>query len=763
MFVKKIKMRLLLLILFFGNFFLNGQQVLVQFGAQFKFYDQGEAPVDWNQVLFNDASWSFGNAEFGYGDGDESTVVSYGSSSANKHITTYFRHSFQVMDPSVFTSLTANLLRDDGAVIYLNGNEVWRSNMPSGPIGFNTTSTGTVAWPFEDDWYAANFSATYLQQGNNVLAVEIHQDEPSSSDISFDFSLFGNQTENITLVRGPYLQKANQSSIILRWRTDNASDSKVRYGISPGNLNNIVTSPQFVNDHEIHLNGLSPNTTYYYSVGSNSTILSQGPNHYFKTLPATGSEEVYEFLVLGDAGTGYQEQLDAKNAVIAYRGSNHFDGVLLLGDNAYQSGFDDEYQDNFFDNKYNEIFENTVIWPAPGNHDYNNHIPFSPSPAYFDIFNCPTNGECGGVPSGTEKYYSFNHGNIHFISLDSYDVPRSVDGAMATWINQDLAANNLPWVVVYFHHPPYTKGSHDSDNTFFLDGELVDMRENIMPILENYGVDLILSGHSHSYERSYLIDGHYGDSDSFGPQHLKDGSGGNYPQDCPYVKSTDNGSGHQGAVYTVMGCSGKMSGVQSDWPHPAMYSYTAEKVGTMLIKVERNRLGAVFLTKEGVEFDKFTIVKDAGTEQTIYTCFSDPVTMSSSWPENVVWNPGGAMDQSFTVNAFSNSVVTASDPMNCIQDVFNIIVVNDDTCSISVGQNELLQSSMPSLLLSNKRLLINFGESMDYEILNTEGKRVHRFRSEKPEHSEDLSFLINGMYFLKPKQLNTTFKFYIND
>lgn len=756
-------MRPLLLILFLVSQIVFGQQMLVPFGGQFRFFDQGQAPSNWNQLSFNDSGWAYGNAEFGYGDGDESTVVSYGSSSSNKHMTTYFRHTFQVSDPSIFTSLTANLLRDDGAVVYLNGYEVWRSNMPAGTINFNTPSAGTVAWPFEDDWYAANFSATYLQTGNNVLAVEIHQDEPSSSDISFDFSLFGNQNESLSIVRGPYLQKANQTSVILRWRTDNASDSKVRFGLSPDNLNNVVTSPQFVNDHEIQLIGLQPNSIYYYSIGSNSTVLAQGSNHYFKTLPLSGQEGVYEFLVLGDAGTGYQEQLDAKNAVIAYNGSPHFDGVILLGDNAYQSGFDSEYQDNFFGNKYNEIFENTVIWPAPGNHDYNNHIPFSPSPAYFDIFNCPTNGECGGVPSGTEKYYSFDYGNIHFISLDSYDVPRSVDGAMATWINQDLAANSLPWVVVYFHHPPYTKGSHDSDNTFFLDGELVDMRENIMPILENYGVDLILSGHSHSYERSYLIDGHYGDSDSFGPQHLKDGSGGDFPQDCPYVKNTTNGSGHQGAVYTVMGCSGKTSDVQSDWPHPAMYSYTAEKVGTMLLKVEDNRLDAVFLTKEGSEFDKFTIVKNAGSSQTVYTCFNEPVTLTNSWPENTVWSPGGTIGESYTITAFSNATVTASDPLNCIQDVFNIVVVSDDTCSTSVGQNEMANSDLPELLFANKKLLISYDQTMDYEIYNAEGKRVHRFKSDKPKHTEDLSFLNAGIYFLKPKQINSTFKIYLND
>ena len=87
-----------------------------------------------------------------------------------------------------------------------------------------------------------------------------------------------------------------------------------------------------------------------------------------------------------------------------------------MGDNAYDGGFDSEYQANVFSNNTFEApLKNIVVWPAIGNHDYNHNIPFSPSPAYFDIFTLPSNAECGGVASGTEKYYSYNYGNIHFV------------------------------------------------------------------------------------------------------------------------------------------------------------------------------------------------------------------------------------------------------------------------------------------------------------------------------------------------------------
>ena len=116
------------------------------------------------------------------------------------------------------------------------------------------------------------------------------------------------------------------------------------------------------------------------------------------------------------------------------------------------------------------------------------------SAAYFNIFALPEN-------SGTKKYYSTNYGNVHFIALDSYGSYNSSSSAMYQWLENDLSNNTQQYTVVYFHHPPYTKGSHNSDTEV----ELIDMRNNIIPLLESNGVDLVLSGHSHVYERSNFI------------------------------------------------------------------------------------------------------------------------------------------------------------------------------------------------------------------------------------------------------------------
>ncbi len=141
----------------------------------------------WRQPTYNDSSWATGDGEFGYGDGDEDTIVSYGSSAAFKHITTYFRKDFNVASGN-YSNATLRLLRDDGAVVYLNGTEVLRTNMPSGTIGF-TTLASTFAANDGKPYVQFSIDPSLLLAGNNTLAVEIHQNGRTSSDISFDAEL----------------------------------------------------------------------------------------------------------------------------------------------------------------------------------------------------------------------------------------------------------------------------------------------------------------------------------------------------------------------------------------------------------------------------------------------------------------------------------------------------------------------------------------------------------------------------------------------
>jgi len=162
-------------------------------GAVWRYHDLGvDLGDDWVEVGFDDREWSAGPAQLGYGDGDELTELSFGGDSSNKHPTYYFRHAFELNDPASFTHLRVNLLRDDGAVVYLNGVEIVRDNMPAGPIGYNTLATGTVGGGLErTEFVSFDADASPLREGRNVVAAEIHQVRGSSSDVSFDLGLAG--------------------------------------------------------------------------------------------------------------------------------------------------------------------------------------------------------------------------------------------------------------------------------------------------------------------------------------------------------------------------------------------------------------------------------------------------------------------------------------------------------------------------------------------------------------------------------------------
>lgn len=172
---------------------LGSSSDLILAGSVWKYLDDGSNQgTAWRTGEFlGDAFWKQGGAELGYGDGDEVTKVNYGPSATNKYITTYFRKSFNVADANAFTGLELSLIRDDGAVVYLNGVEVYRNNMPTGTIFYNTLAPTYIDGTNESTYVVANISKSALVTGNNVIAVEIHQNSPSSSDISFNLKLKG--------------------------------------------------------------------------------------------------------------------------------------------------------------------------------------------------------------------------------------------------------------------------------------------------------------------------------------------------------------------------------------------------------------------------------------------------------------------------------------------------------------------------------------------------------------------------------------------
>jgi len=396
------------------------------------------------------------------------------------------------------------------------------------------------------------------------------------------------------IVRGPYLQKLTPTSVVIKWRTDVAISSGAFYLLAGQSLSmtQVESETTPTTEHEIEITGLTPSNKYYYWLGDdNSAFTTLNAQTYFTTSPPVGESGNYKFWVLGDCGTANSNARAVRDAFYNAQGTGHLDGILMLGDNAYNSGTDQQYQYAVFENMYEDRLKNSVLWSTRGNHEYYANV-------YYDIFTFPTNGEAGGMASGTEAYYSFDYGNIHFVVLDSYASSRSVNGAMLTWLENDLAQNTQRWTVAFWHHPPYTKGSHDSD----VETQLIEMRQNALPILEDAGVDLVLSGHSHSYERSKFIHGHYGNSSTFDPNTMIVDEGSGQPTYCKQETGVFEGDG---AVYITAGSSGKISGGSLN--HPVMYA-SLNNLGSLRITVQDTVLTTQFITPNG-SLDYFNITK----------------------------------------------------------------------------------------------------------------------------------------------------------
>jgi hypothetical protein len=444
------------------------------------------------------------------------------------------------------------------------------------------------------------------QNADNTIAVEVHQRSTQDIDLVMDLELVNTYTAPV-LTRGPYVQNASHSAMSVRWRTDIASPTRVRYGTSRAAMTSVAENPAALTEHEIRLTGLDPDTRYYYSIGDfKTTLAGDDDTTHFHTNPTPGDQTLTRVWAIGDAGWNSVAQRNVRAAFenwVAGRDTTRDPDLwLMLGDNAYNSGTDGEFQNAVF-NMYRGALRRSCVWTTRGNHDL---LYGGTQDDYYEFFTMPTVAEAGGLPSGTEAYYSFDFGDIHFICLDSEGTNLLSNSPMWTWLRADVAATNRTWVVAFWHHPPYTHGSHNSDNEGDSGARMGNMRRNALPILDSTGVDLVLTGHSHSYERSFLLNGHYGTSGTLAPSMIVDGGNGRIDGDGAYTKPTAGTGPFEGAVYVVAGSSGITSGGTLD--HPVMVR-SANQLGSLVLEVRGRKLDAYFVDSVGVARDSFRIVK----------------------------------------------------------------------------------------------------------------------------------------------------------
>ncbi|GIU11999.1 MULTISPECIES: PKD domain-containing protein [unclassified Shewanella] len=418
------------------------------------------------------------------------------------------------------------------------------------------------------------------------------------------------------ITRGPYIQLGTDSSMIIRWDTDEPSTSQVHFGTQLNALNQTITSTELTTSHIVQLDNLSPLTRYYYAVGDQEAILSGDDSEtFFETSPTQGTATPTRIWILGDPGrAGTDPTTDGQRIVrdgyYQFSKGAYTDFWMMLGDNAYNDGTIQEYQNAVF-NQYPKMLKQSPLWPIMGNHDNRTAKVETGEGGYYDLFSMPKNAEAGGVASGQEAYFSFDYGNIHIVVLNSSDREHyELAGSMDEWLKEDLASTDAEWVIAVFHHPVYGKSGHDSDTEY----NMIKMRENFSPILEEHGVDLVMSGHNHFYTRSTLINGHYGKSDSFrSSEHQINTGDGRVDGDGAYIKEA--GAANSGTVYITHGSgSGGGSGytrvvtpedIASGKRHPTDYIYGGR--GSMVLDINDKVLTMNVIGPQGNLVDYFTI------------------------------------------------------------------------------------------------------------------------------------------------------------
>ncbi len=470
-------------------------QVLVNQGSVWKYLDDGsDQGTAWRDLSFNDSSWSSGNAQLGYGDGDEATVISYGSSSSYKHICYYFRQTFNVSNPNANNGLKISLLRDDGAVVYINGQEVVRSNMPSGNITYTTLAASTVAGSAEDAFNVYYVSSSVLQSGQNVIAVEVHQRSRSSSDVSFDLQLEFDSMNYYQ--KSPYVLLFGQNQdILVTWQLNSTQTCTFEYGTDINNLSNSTQSTENnTTDHQhfVTLSNLTPDQKYYYRVSINNANIKTGS---FQSFPPDNAQEI-TFFAYGDNRTYPSDHDAVAQAVMNDISQNNLKQTFILnsGDLVSNGDTESDWQDDFFNPQYTHISDLLANLPyaaSIGNHE-GQGILFG---KYFPYFY-----------QSNRYYYSFDYGPAHFTVIDQF-TNYSQGSAQYNWLVNDLATTNKTWKIVVFHKPGWAAGGH-SNNT--------DVQNILQPVFEQYGVKFVITGHNHYYSRA-VVNGIY---------HITTGGGG---------------------------------------------------------------------------------------------------------------------------------------------------------------------------------------------------------------------------------------------
>ncbi|MGH9341910.1 MAG: phytase [Acidobacteriota bacterium] len=277
------------------------------------------------------------------------------------------------------------------------------------------------------------------------------------------------------IVKGPYLQNVKTDGITIMWESDRPTVGIVQYGRTPGyGATAEEEEPRRI--HEIVLTGLEVETLYHYQVLSGSDA---SPDRTFRT--AVRADSPFHFVYYGDNKNG--PHMHRTNAARISSEDPYL--VLQCGDLVNRGDVYSQWERLFF-TPARDLIDHVPIYPTLGNHERN-------AEHYFEYFSLP------GEASGTESWYSFDYGNVHFVILNSNPNFMKEGSEQLDWLVQDLQGSRASWKFVSFHHPPFTAGGN------YYTSRRLELKRLLHPIFERHGVDIVFNGHDHNYERSRPI------------------------------------------------------------------------------------------------------------------------------------------------------------------------------------------------------------------------------------------------------------------
>ncbi len=469
---------------------------LIEEGSVWKYLDDGsDQGTTWQQPGFDDSSWAEGPAQLGYGDNDEATVLKWGDDSSNKYITYYFQKTFNVSDPQEKPILKAGLVRDDGAVVYINGTEVFRANMPDGDINYTTNASQAVAGDSENLFYSYEFPASVLHAGENTIAVEIHQRSKTSSDISFDLRL--DFTEFSVFKKEPYLLFAGDNTqMLIVWQMDSTRTCQLDWGTDTTYSAGSANTEEYGDDHQhkILITGLTPDTKYFYRISCERLAIKKGS---FVT-GVSGDVSQISFYAYGDTRTnpGTHNLVAEKivQEITQHPETQTF--IISTGDLVANGNNENDWQEQFFSSDFGHIRQMMSLLPyvaTMGNHEGQGHLfkKYFPYPMFVS----------------NRHYYSFDYGPAHFTIIDQF-TDYDEGSPQYEWLVNDLATSDKHWKFILLHEPGWSAGGGHANNG--------KVQRLIQPLCEMYGVQFVLAGHNHYYARAVVN----------GVNHITAGGGG---------------------------------------------------------------------------------------------------------------------------------------------------------------------------------------------------------------------------------------------